>query len=108
MRLISLLAPSFRGRASCAVLANPSINLSLSLPYTNQILHHKGCLIIHSQHTFNLSTSKHHCPSILFRPLRSEGTQPLQMAGSSKKTSPKSPKTTRQGKATVPETGSGD
>jgi hypothetical protein len=98
MRLISLLAPSFRGRASCAVLANPSINLSLSLPYTHQILHHRGCLIIHSQH----------CPSILFRPLRSEGTQPLQMAGSSKKASPKSPKRTRQGKATVPKTGSSD
>jgi len=76
----------------------------LSLPHTQQILHHKGCLIIHSQHTFNLSTSKHHCPSILFRPLRSEGTQPLRMAGSSKKASPKSPKRTRQGKAAASET----
>jgi hypothetical protein len=34
--------------------------------------------------TFNLSSSKHHCPSLLFRQLRSEGTQPLHMAGSSK------------------------
>jgi hypothetical protein len=47
----------------------------------------------------NLSTSKHHCHSILFCPLQSEGTQPLQMAGSSKKASPKSPRRARQGKA---------
>ena len=55
--------------------------------------------------TFNLSTSKHRCPSFLFRPLRPEGTQPLQMAGSSKKGSIKSPKRGRKTKATAtPET----
>jgi hypothetical protein len=65
-------------------------------------------LIIHSQLTFNLSTSKHRrptlpFPSLPFRPLRSEGTQPLQMAGSSTKGSSKSPKKTRQGKAAASE-----
>jgi hypothetical protein len=58
--------------------------------------------------TFNLSTSKHRCPSLFFRPLRSEGTQPLQMAGSSKKGSIKSPKSPKRGRkakaATAPET----
>ena len=41
------------------------------------------------------------CPSLLFRPLplRSEGTQPLQMASSSKKGSSNSPKRTQKGKA---------
>jgi hypothetical protein len=51
--------------------------------------------------TFNLSTSKHRCPSLFFRPLRSEGTQPLQMAGSSKNgsiKSPKSPKSSKRGR----------
>ena len=43
--------------------------------------------------------SKHRCPSLFFRPLRSEGTQPLQMAGSPKKRSTKSPKGGRKGKA---------
>jgi hypothetical protein len=52
----------------------------------------------------NLSTSKHRCHSILFRPLRSEDTQPLQMAGSSRKASSKSPKRTRQNKAAASET----
>ena len=61
--------------------------------------------------TINLSTSKHCCPSLFFRPLRSEGTQPLQMAGSSKQVSiksPKSPKTPKKGRkakaAAAPET----
>ena len=68
----------------------------------------RGRLIFHSQLIFNLSTSKHHYHSILFRPLRSERTQPLQMARtrSSKKESSGSPKRTRKGKgkATVSET----
>jgi hypothetical protein len=55
--------------------------------------------------TFNLSTSKHRCHSLLFRPLQSKGTQPLQMAGSPKKGSTKSPKGGRKAKAAAtPET----
>src|SRR5205814_9528935 len=81
-----------------------------------QILHDKGCLIIHSQPTFNLSTSKHHCPSIIFRPLRSEDAQPLQMArtrqakaaASETESASQSPKTTRRSKADAFETVSVD
>jgi hypothetical protein len=66
--------------------------------------------------TFNLSSSKHHCPSLLFRQLRSEGTQPLHMAGSSKPKkgatkspqSPQSLKRKRKGNAAATETKSVD
>src|SRR5580704_4433166 len=99
--------------------------------HTKKVLAKSGPAEKNNSFTTHPSTcplAKHHCHSILFRPLRSEGTQPLQMAGSSKKASPKSPKrtrqgkaaasetesasknpkTTRQGKAAAPETGSGD
>ena len=48
--------------------------------------------------TFDLSTSKHRWPSLLFRPLRSERTRPPQMAPQSKKGSSKSPKSRRKGR----------
>ena len=58
--------------------------------------------------TFNLSSSKHRCPSLFFHPPRPGGTQPLQMAGPSKKGSIKSPKSPKRGRkakaATAPET----
>jgi hypothetical protein len=50
------------------------------------------------------------CPSLLFHPLplRSEGTQPLQMASSPKKGSSNSPKRMRKGQTLASETGSAD
>jgi hypothetical protein len=85
---------------------------NLSLPCTQTKILHKGCLIIHSQHTFNLSTSKYPLPSILFCSLRFKGTQPLQMArtrqakaaASEAESAPQRPKITRQSKAAAPET----
>ena len=75
--------------------------------HTKKVLAKSGPAEKNNSFTTHPSTcplAKHHYHSILFRPRRSEGTQPLQMAGSSKKASPKSPKRTRQGKAAASET----